>query len=138
MKGFLHSHSFTGNPLGCSAALATIDLLEKGQVIEKNIVLSQHMASSVAHLKDHPNVAEIRQHGMVLAIEMVKDKASKTPYPWQERRGMRVYEYALKQGALLRPLGNVVYFMPPYIITKQQIDFLANIATQGIDIATAN
>ena len=138
MKGFLHSHSFTGNPLGCSAALATIDLLEKGQVIEKNIALSQHMASSVAHLKDHPNVAEIRQHGMVLAIEMVKDKASKTPYPWQERRGMRVYEYALKQGALLRPLGNVVYFMPPYIITKQQIDFLANIATQGIDIATAN
>ena len=108
-----------------------------GNVIEKNVPLSQYMASKVAHLKDHPHVAEVRQHGMVIAIEMIKDKATKTPYPWQERRGMEVYKHALKQGVLLRPLGNVVYFMPPYVISHDEIDTLAAVASQGIDIATA-
>ncbi|WP_312225865.1 aminotransferase class III-fold pyridoxal phosphate-dependent enzyme, partial [Stutzerimonas nitrititolerans] len=81
-------------------------------------------------------VAEVRQTGMALAIEMVADKARKTPYPWQERRGLKVYEHALQRGALLRPLGSVVYFLPPYTITEEQIDLLAQIATEGIDIAT--
>lgn len=138
LKGFLHSHSFTGNPLGCSAALATLDLLAKGNIIEKNKALSQHMGNAVKELSSHPHVAEIRQHGMVLAIEMVQDKETRSPYPWQERRGMRVYEHGLKEGALLRPLGNVVYFMPPYVITEQEIDFLAEVAAQGIDLATAD
>ena len=136
LNGFLHSHSYTGNPLACSAALASIDILQSENIIEKNKILSQHMAESVAHLNDHPNVADIRQHGMVLAIEMIQDKSSKTVYPWQQRRGMRVYQHALSQGALLRPLANVVYFMPPYVINKEQITRLAEIATQGIDIAT--
>ena len=66
---------------------------------------------------------------------MVKDKANKTPFAWQERRGMKVFEYAMQQGALLRPLGNVVYFLPPYIITPEQIDWLAEVATAGIELA---
>src|SRR5690554_7698629 len=78
------------------------------------------MASATAHFADHPHVAEVRQTGMVLAIEMVQDKASRTPYPWQERRGIRVYEYGLRHEALLRPLGSVVYFMPPYVITDRK------------------
>jgi adenosylmethionine-8-amino-7-oxononanoate aminotransferase len=94
------------------------------------------MASATAHLADHPNVAEVRQTGMVLAIEMVKDKASKTAYPWQERRGLTVFQHALERGALLRPLGSVVYFLPPYVITPEQIDFLAEVASEGIDVAT--
>ena len=73
---------------------------------------------------------------MALAIEMVQDKATKTPYPWQERRGMAVYQHALSRGALLRPLGSVVYFLPPYVITPEQIDFLAEVASEGIDLAT--
>ena len=73
---------------------------------------------------------------MVLAIEMVQDKASKTAYPWQERRGLKVFQHALERGALLRPLGSVVYFLPPYVITPEQIDFLAEVASEGIDIAT--
>jgi|TARA_Y100001934_G_C12348865_1_gene774280 adenosylmethionine-8-amino-7-oxononanoate aminotransferase len=93
------------------------------------------MAESVAHLADHPNVGDIRQHGMTLAVEMVKDKASKTPFPWQERRGIRVYQHALTRQALLRPLGNVVYFMPPYVITEEQIRHLGQVATEGIEIA---
>ncbi len=105
-------------------------------MIEANRALSMRMAQSTAHLVDHPHVAEVRQTGMVLAIEMVQDKASRAPYPWQERRGLKVFQHALERGALLRPLGNVVYFLPPYVITPEQIDFLAEVAGEGIDIAT--
>jgi len=136
LKAFLHSHSYTGNPLGCSAALATIDIFQTQNIIEKNKSLSLAMTKATAHFINHPHVAEVRQHGMVLAIELVKDKQTKEPFPWQERRGLRVYNYALSKGALLRPLGNVVYFMPPYVITEEQIMQLADIAWQGIQIAT--
>jgi adenosylmethionine-8-amino-7-oxononanoate aminotransferase len=137
LRAFLHSHTYTGNPLACAAALATLDIFEQDNVIEANKALSARMASATAHLVDHPHVAEVRQTGMVLAIEMVQDKASKTPYPWQERRGLKVFQHALDRGALLRPLGSVVYFLPPYVITPEQIDFLAEVASEGIDSATA-
>lgn len=135
MKAFLHSHTYTANPLACAAALASLDIFAEDDVIVRNQLLAQEMGKATAHLVDHPHVAEVRQTGMVLAIEMVQDKASKTPFPWQERRGLRVYEHALEQGALLRPLGNVVYFIPPYIITPEQIHWLAEVATAGIDKA---
>jgi adenosylmethionine-8-amino-7-oxononanoate aminotransferase len=67
---------------------------------------------------------------------MVKDKASREPYPWQERRGLRVYRHALSRGALLRPLGNVSYLMPPYTITPEQIRFLVQVMEEGIDLAS--
>ncbi|WP_313500839.1 adenosylmethionine--8-amino-7-oxononanoate transaminase [Stutzerimonas nitrititolerans] len=136
LRAFLHSHTYTGNPLACAAALATLDIFEQDNVIETNKALAARMATATAHLVDHPHVAEVRQTGMALAIEMVADKARKTPYPWQERRGLKVYQHALQRGALLRPLGSVVYFLPPYTITEEQIDLLARIATEGIDIAT--
>jgi adenosylmethionine-8-amino-7-oxononanoate aminotransferase len=69
---------------------------------------------------------------------MVKDKASRSPFPWQERRGLRVYQHGLDNGVLLRPLGNVVYFMPPYVIDLEQIDLLASVAWQGIQKAVAD
>jgi adenosylmethionine---8-amino-7-oxononanoate aminotransferase len=94
------------------------------------------IAEAAAPITDHPRVGEVRQTGMILAIEMVRDKASRTPYPWQERRGLRVYRHGLEQGVLLRPLGNVVYFMPPYVITPEQIHLLARVAADGIDVAT--
>lgn len=136
LRGFLHSHSYTGNPLACSAALATLDIFEQDDVINANKRLIDKMQQATAHFNDHPHVAEVRQTGMILAIEMVKDKANKTPFPWQERRGLRVYQHALKNEALLRPLGNVVYFMPPYVITEEQIDHLAKVAWDGINLAT--
>ena len=135
LSAFLHSHSYTGNPLACSAALATLEIFEQDAVIDRNQRLAAVMADATAHLNDHPHVAEVRQHGMVAAIEMVQDKAAKTPYPWQQRRGLKVYQHALQRGALLRPLGNVIYFMPPYVITEDQLRFLATVATEGIDIA---
>lgn len=135
LKAFLHSHSYTGNALACRAALASLDLIEQG-TLNKNKKLSSSMALSVADLEDHPHVAEIRQTGMILAIECVKHKNPRTPYPWAERRGRRAYRYALSRGVLLRPLGDVLYFMPPYVITPDEIHWMAEVAKEAITVAT--
>lgn len=137
LTAFLHSHSYTGNPLGCAAALATLDIFSTEDVIGANRKLAARMAAGVAHLAEHPNVGEIRQHGMILAIELVADKNARTPFDWRERRGLRVYQHALSRGVLLRPLGNVVYFMPPYVITPDEIDLMATVAEEGIARAVA-
>ena len=138
LTAFLHSHSYTGNPLGCAAALATLEIFKQDNVIEANKSLSQAMATAAQPLQEHPHVGEVRQTGMILAIEMVQDKASRTPWPWQQRRGLRVYQHGLQNGVLLRPLGNVVYFMPPYVITSQEIQQMASVAIAGIDVACHN
>lgn len=135
LTAFLHSHSYTGNPLACRAALATLDIFEQDQVIENNRRLAQVMGEAMAPLNDHSHIAEVRQTGMILAAEMVQDKANRTPYPWQQRRGLHVYRHALENNALLRPLGNVIYLMPPYVITEEQIHHLAKVAAEGIELA---
>ena len=135
-RAFLHSHSYTGNPLGCRAALASLDIFEQDDVCARNRQLVRAMAEATAHFPDHPHVGEVRQRGMILAIELVGDRATKEPYPWQERRGLRVYRHALARGVLLRPLGNVVYFMPPYVISPDEIGLLAEVAWEGIQLAT--
>jgi adenosylmethionine---8-amino-7-oxononanoate aminotransferase len=136
-KAFLHSHSYTGNPLGCSAALATLDIFRDDNVIGNNRSLAATMRTATVHLADHPHVGEVRQTGMIVAIEMCQDKHNRIPYPWEERRGLRVYQYGLEQGVLLRPLGNVIYMMPPYVISPDEINFVARVASEGIDLATA-
>ena len=137
LTAFLHSHSYTGNPLACSAALATLDIFEQDRVIDANRILAAEMTAATAHLNDHPHVAEVRQTGMILAVEMVRDKVTREPYPWQERRGLAIYRHGLENQALLRPLGNVSYLMPPYVIERDQIHHLARVMTEGIDIATS-
>lgn len=136
LKAFLHSHSYTGNPLACRAALATLNLFATLNTIEANRTLSTHLAHALAPLAGHPHVADIRQRGMIAAIELVKNKQDRLPFPWQERRGLRVYQHGLQHGVLLRPLGNVIYFMPPYVITPDEIDLMVRVATKGIDAET--
>jgi len=136
LTAFLHSHSYTGNPLACSAALATLDLFARDDVLANNRQLASTMAAAVSELQAHPHVAEVRQTGMILAIEMIKHKNTREAYPWQERRGLKVYQNALQQGVLLRPLGNVVYFMPPYLINSDEIHLMAKVAIDGIHLAT--
>ncbi len=138
LTAFLHSHSYTGNALGCSAALATLELFEHTPVLAQNAELAHAMAQATAHFAEHPHVAEVRQRGMILAVELVSDKPSRTPFPWQQRRGLRVAQHALRQGVLLRPLGNVVYFMPPYVIMEDEIRQMADAAWQGIIAACAD
>jgi len=134
-RAFLHSHSYTGNPLACRAALATLEVLRSEPVLERNRALAAHLAAKLAPLADHPRIADVRQTGMIAAVELVCDKASRAPFAAAERRGLRVYRHGLERGAVLRPLGNVVYFMPPYCITPDEIDFMVEVAREGIERA---
>jgi adenosylmethionine---8-amino-7-oxononanoate aminotransferase len=135
-KAFLHSHSYTGNALACAVALESLRRFDREPVLEENREKARWMREAVTGLEDHPHVAEIRQTGMILAIELCQDKASRTPYPSTERRGLQVHREALRHSVLLRPLGNVVYFMPPYVINAKEIQQMADAAIAGIDLAT--
>jgi adenosylmethionine-8-amino-7-oxononanoate aminotransferase len=136
LNAFLHSHSFTGNPLACAAAVETLKIFADDAVLVRNRSLAEHMGRLARELEDHPHVAEVRQRGMILAIELVRDKAARLPYPWQERRGLRVYRHALERGVLLRPIGSVIYFMPPYVISPDEIELMVRVAREGIELAT--
>ncbi len=136
-KAFLHSHSYTGNPLACRAALATLDIFERQPVLERNRALSARLGERLQTLADHPHVANIRQTGMIAALDLVQDDATRSPYPANERRGLQVYLHGLDHECLLRPLGNVVYFMPPYVIDEAQIDHMVDTAIGGIERAVA-
>jgi adenosylmethionine-8-amino-7-oxononanoate aminotransferase len=138
LNAFLHSHSFTGNPLACAAARACLALFREEDVLEKNRALAAHLGARARELEDHPHVAEVRQRGMIVALELAQDKATRTPYPWQERRGLTIYRHALARGVLLRPVGNVVYFMPPYVVTPPEIDLMVEVAREGIERATCD
>jgi adenosylmethionine---8-amino-7-oxononanoate aminotransferase len=136
LTAFLHSHSYTGNPLACAAALASLELFAQDDVIRMNHHRSQLMGGLARDLTDHPHVAEVRQHGMIVAIELTRDKTRHEPYDWRERRGLAVYRHGLERGVLLRPLGNVVYFMPPYVISEDEIRLMVEVAREGIELAT--
>jgi adenosylmethionine-8-amino-7-oxononanoate aminotransferase len=125
LKAFLHSHSYTANPLAISAANATLDLFEKSDVIGENRKKAKYIWSNIQKFKNLKNVKEIRQTGMITAIEMIN-------YPFDKRAGLEVYKYGLKNGVLLRPLGNVIYFMPPYVINYEEIDKMIDTAYEGI------
>jgi len=124
-KAFLHSHSYTGNALACAAANATLDLFESENIIERNKETSQYIASKLVKFESLANVKSVRQCGMVAAIEL-------DGYDASERIGLKVYQYGLDHGVLLRPLGNIVYFMPPYIITHDEIDVMMDTAYDAI------
>ena len=136
LKAFLHSHSYTGNALACAAARATLAIFGDDRVIERNRLLAAHLDARIRPLADHPHIAEVRRHGLIAAVELVRDKAHREPYRWEERRGLGVYRHALSRGVLLRPIGNVIYFMPPYVITPEEIDLMVEVAREGIELAT--
>jgi adenosylmethionine-8-amino-7-oxononanoate aminotransferase len=138
LNAFLHSHSYTGNPLACAAARATLSIFETQPVIERNRALAATMARAGQALAALPNVAEVRQTGMILAAEMVRDARTREPYDFRERRGLRVYRHALERGVLLRPVGNVVYLMPPYVITPDEIEHVCAVAADAIRAATCD
>lgn len=137
-KAFLHSHSFTGNPLACAAALATLELFEQTDVHAANRRLGAMMWAAMAELSSHRHVIDLRQQGMILAVELAKNPRKREEYPAAERRGLRVYQHGLERGVLLRPLGNVVYLMPPYLITPEEIVTMCQAAIEGIERATSD
>jgi adenosylmethionine-8-amino-7-oxononanoate aminotransferase len=125
VKGFLHSHSYTGNPLACSAALATLEIFADDAVLEKNSLLADYIKSQASSLAELP-IQHLRQQGMILAMDVVGT---------QSGFAQRCYAEALKQGLLLRPIGNTVYLMPPYSISHEEIDFMLTATHQAIRLA---
>ncbi len=136
MKAFLHSHSYTANPIACALANEVLNIFEDEDILASLGPKMQLIDSYIEQFESHPHVGELRRCGMIAAAEMVQDKRQKTPFPWQERRGLEVYKQALERGALLRPLGNVTYFMPPLTISIDELQKLLEIAFESIDIVT--
>jgi adenosylmethionine-8-amino-7-oxononanoate aminotransferase len=134
-KAFLHSHSYTGNALACAAALATLEIFGQQDWMLQNRNLGHLLWMSVGELLRHPNVAEVRQQGMIVAIELAENIHKRKPFPPEQRRGRRVYEYGLQKGVLLRPLGDVIYFMPPYILSGEEVKLMSQTAIAAINEA---
>ncbi len=122
LKGFLHSHSYTGNPLACSAALATLAIFESDNIIESNKGKAAYLNRKMQVLTDLP-IENIRHHGMILAFDVKTNNG---------KFSRDCYSAALNQGLLLRPIGNTVYFMPPYTITEPEIDLMMQATLQAI------
>nr|WP_026010731.1 adenosylmethionine--8-amino-7-oxononanoate transaminase [Pseudoxanthomonas sp. GW2] len=137
-RAFLHSHSYTGNPLACAAALASLDIFEVDGVLERNRTTAARMATLAAQVgAGSRHVADVRQAGMVVAFELARDGARDTPFDPALRVGLRAYRAALERGVLLRPLGDVLYWMPPYCIDEAQLQLLAETTAAAIAEATA-
>ena len=134
-RAFLHSHSYTGNPLACAAACEVLKMFAEEDWLARNRLTATTLAAAIEPLRTHPNVGDVRQTGMIAALELVRDRASREPFDWRERRGLKVYRHALSRGVLLRPLGNVIYFLPPYCITPDEIELMVRVAAEGIEIA---
>jgi adenosylmethionine-8-amino-7-oxononanoate aminotransferase len=124
-KGFLHSHSYTGNPLACSAALATLSIFADDAVLEKNRILADYIKSQASSLAELP-IQHLRQQGMILALDVLGA---------QPGFAQRCYAEALKQGLLLRPIGNTVYLMPPYSISREEVDYMLTATHKAISLA---
>jgi adenosylmethionine-8-amino-7-oxononanoate aminotransferase len=134
LKAFMHSHSYTGNPIACAIACESLNIFEEDNVLEKNKQKSKLIGDmAVKFAEKHPYVGEFRQLGMVGALELVENKKTKKAFDWTKRIGYNIYKIALEKGVLLRPLGNVIYFMPPYIVEEKDIEFMVNTAFESIN-----
>jgi adenosylmethionine---8-amino-7-oxononanoate aminotransferase len=126
-RGFLHSHSYTGNPLACRAALATLDIFAADDVLAANAGRAEHIERGLAPLAAHPSVRHVRRRGMIFAFDVVADPSFTRRY----------YRAALDRGVLLRPIagecGGTVYLMPPYILDDDEIDTLCRVAVEALN-----
>jgi adenosylmethionine-8-amino-7-oxononanoate aminotransferase len=121
-RTFCHGHTYGGNPLAAAVALASLDVFEEEQVLVRLAPKILRLSERLRRLAELPHVGHIRQHGLIGAVELVQDRAAKTPFPWQERRGFQVCELARDQGVWLRPLVNVVPIIPPLSVTLDELD----------------
>lgn len=137
LKTLFHGHSYTGNQLCCSVALANLDLFEKECTIESLKEKIRVVARELERFKDLEHVGEVRQHGLMVGIELVRDKLAKEPYPLKEKRGIRVTFEARKRGMITRPLGDVLVFMPPLASTADDLKEMLRILYESAMAATA-
>ena len=128
-KAFMHSHTYSGNPLGASCALGVLDILETGEIQKHLAEVTPYFNNLIKEkFLNHKNIGEVRSIGLINAIEIVKNKNTKESFDSKLRTGYQIYKKALQKGVLLRPLGDVIYFNPPLIIDKKDMDYVTNIA----------
>jgi adenosylmethionine-8-amino-7-oxononanoate aminotransferase len=132
LKQFFHGHTYGGNPLAAAVALASLDVFDEEQVLarlpEKIARLSQHLL----RIARQHSVGDVRQRGLLAGIELVRNRATREPYRWDEQVGSRVCRYARAEGMLLRPLGNVVVIVPPLAISLDELDRMLLVIERGI------
>lgn len=131
-KTFFHGHSFTGNPLGCAVALANLRLMEERDLVAQVDRKSIQLAAMLSALAQEPNVGEIRQKGLMVGIELVRNKETKEPYHWNERIGVHVCKRAREKGLLTRPLGNVIVLIPPLVSSEEELADMVAILSESI------
>ncbi|WLR51206.1 adenosylmethionine--8-amino-7-oxononanoate transaminase [Bacillus tianshenii] len=136
MKTFFHGHSYTGNQLGCAAALANLEIYEKENLVEQAQEKAAFIADELQQLKQLNHVGDVRQLGLMCGIEIVKDKETKEPFPFQERAAYRSTLKMRELGMLTRPLGDIVVFMPPLASTKEELKEMISIMKQSIKETT--
>ena len=136
-RAFLHSHSYTGNPLACAAALATLQIFADDDIIARNQRTAAHMTQLAAQIGEHSAVADVRQAGMIVAFELTQGGDKRTPFPAAARVGLQAYRAALARGVVLRPLGDVLYWMPPYCVDDAHLALLADTTRHAIAEAVA-
>ena len=136
-RAFLHSHSYTGNPLACAAALASLDIFGSDDILARNHATAETMRELSLPFAEHRHVADVRQAGMVVAFELTRGGDKRTPFPASARVGLQAYRAALDRGVVLRPLGDILYWMPPYCVDAEQLALLAETTLAAIEEATA-
>jgi adenosylmethionine-8-amino-7-oxononanoate aminotransferase len=135
-KAFYHGHTYTGNPLGCAAALANLEIFRKERVIAKLKRKIRLLQKLLEPFKALTHVGEVRQRGFMVGIELVKDKRTKRPYPAGERMGAKVSQEALKGSLIIRPLGDTVVLMPPLGIKEAELKRMVRITYDSIKLLT--
>lgn len=132
-RTFFHGHTYTGNAIGCAAALATLDIFDNEDVLEKLQPKIEHLRGTLAPLEEHPHVGEIRQRGLAAGIELARDPERRESFDPEDRVGGKVCRAARERGVFLRPLGDVVVLMPPLSIEREEIETLVGAVEYGID-----
>ena len=138
LRTFFHGHSYTGNPLACSAALASLDVFEKDRTLKELKGKIDFLEEKLRPFKELPHVGEVRQKGFMVGIELVKDKQSKESYPLEEKVGIKVILEARKRGLIIRPLGDVIVIMPPLNVSCEDLGKLVKIVFHSIDKVTSS
>jgi adenosylmethionine-8-amino-7-oxononanoate aminotransferase len=131
-KTFFHGHSYTGNQLGASAALANLEILQSEKSIRERQSLEKNLREGLKSLWSLPNVGDVRQVGLIAGIELVKNWRTREPFDLREQIGIRVCEAMAKRGVLTRPIGNVIVLMPPYCTTAAQLKKIVTVTREGI------
>lgn len=138
LKTFFHGHTFTGNPLACAVALKSLDLFESDRLLEALQPKIEFLRERLARFSGLPHVGDVRQCGLAAGVELVLDKGTRQPYPWEERIGIRVCLEARKLGIFSRPLGNTVVIFPPLAISPEELELLVDGLERSIRAVTGD